>query len=204
MKVRIADPATGVEVGDGTVGEIRVAGPSLAAGYHGDPAATRATFVTDSDGRWLRTGDLGFLLDGQLYVTGRLKELLIIRGRNLYPQDIEVSAREAHPDTGRGAAFGVRDLESDEHVVLVQEMRHASHGDPAEFADAVLDAVTKQFGVSASIVVVRPNAIHHTTSGKVRRGHMRDLFLDGGLSALHSALTPAVAAIVAASEVSHV
>jgi acyl-CoA synthetase (AMP-forming)/AMP-acid ligase II len=204
MDVRVIDPTTGVEVGDGTVGEIRVAGPSLAAGYHGDPDATRATFVTGPDGRWLRTGDLGFLLDGQLYVTGRLKELLIVRGRNLYPQDIEFSAQEAHLDAGKGAAFGVRDADSGEHVVLVQEMRRASQGDPGEFADAVLDAVTEQFGVSASIVVVRSNAIRHTTSGKVRRGHMRDLFLDGGLSALHSVLTPAVAAIVAASEGIHV
>ncbi|WP_447002309.1 fatty acyl-AMP ligase [Saccharothrix isguenensis] len=204
MEVRIVDPATGVEVGDGTIGEIRVAGPSLAAGYHGDPVATRATFTTDSAGRWLRTGDLGFLLDGELYVTGRLKELIIVRGRNLYPQDIEFSAREAHPDAGRGAAFGVRDADSGEHVVLVQEMRRASQGDPGKFADDVLDAVTEQFGVSVSIVVVRSNAIRHTTSGKVRRGHMRDLFLHGGLPALHSVLSPAVAAVVAVSEGTHV
>ncbi|XVS60488.1 fatty acyl-AMP ligase [Actinosynnema sp. CA-299493] len=204
MDVRIADPATGVEVGDGAIGEIRVAGPSLAAGYHGDPAATRTTFVTDLTGRWLRTGDLGFLLDGQLYVTGRLKELIIVRGRNLYPHDVEFSAREAHPDAGRGAAFGVRDAESGEHVVLVQEVRRASQVDAGEFAGAVLDAVTKQFGVSVSLVVVRSNTIRHTTSGKVRRGHMRELFLDGGLSALRRELTPAVAAIVTASEGSHV
>jgi acyl-CoA synthetase (AMP-forming)/AMP-acid ligase II/acyl carrier protein len=198
MRVRVVDPATGVDVGDGTIAEIRVAGPSLAAGYHGDPAATRVTFVTGPDGRWLRTGDLGFVLDGQLYVTGRLKELLIVHGRNLYPQDIEFSAREAHPDAGRGAAFGVRDADAGEHVVLVQEMCRASQGRPDEFADAVLDAVTRQFGVSASVVVVRSNSIRHTTSGKVRRGHMRDLFLDDGLPALHSVLSPAVAAIVAA------
>ncbi|QFZ20885.1 fatty acyl-AMP ligase [Saccharothrix syringae] len=200
MAVRIVDPATGAEVGDGAVGEIRVAGPSLAAGYHGDPAATRATFVTGPDGRWLRTGDLGFLLDGQLYVTGRIKELIIVRGRNLYPHDIEFSAREAHPDAGTGAAFGVRDADSGEHVVLVQEMRRAARGHPGEFADAVLDAVTRQFGVPVSIVVVRSGSIRRTTSGKVRRGHMRDLFLGGGLSALHSALSPAVAAIVTDSE----
>jgi acyl-CoA synthetase (AMP-forming)/AMP-acid ligase II len=194
MRVRVVDPATGVEVADGTVGEIRVAGPSLATGYHGDAAATRATFVTGLDGRWLRTGDLGFLLDGQLYVTGRLKELLIVRGRNLYPQDIEFAAREAHPDAAKGAAFGVRDADSEEHVVLVQEMRRATQGDPSEFADAVLNAVTRQIGVSVSVVVVRSNAVRHTTSGKVRRGHMRELFLSGGLSPLHSVLTPAVAA----------
>lgn len=204
LEVRVVDPATGAEVADGTIGEIGVAGPSLAAGYHGDPAATRATFVTGPDGRWLRTGDLGFLLDRQLYVTGRLKELIIVRGRNLYPHDIEFSAREAHPDAGRGAAFGVRDAVSGEHVVLVQEVRRASRADPGEFADAVLDAVTGQFGVSVSIVVVGPNTIRHTTSGKVRRAHMRDLFLDGGLPALHTALSPAVAAVVADPRGSHV
>jgi acyl-CoA synthetase (AMP-forming)/AMP-acid ligase II len=198
MRVRIVDPATDVEVDDGTIGEIRVAGPSLAAGYHGDPAATRATFVTGPDDRWLRTGDLGFLLDGQLFVTGRLKELIIIRGRNLYPHDIEFSAREAHPDAGRSAAFGVPDADGDEHVVLVQEMRRAAQADPGEFTEAVLDAVTRQFGVPVSIVVVRPNTIRHTTSGKVRRGHMRDLFLHNGLQPVHSALSAAVAATVAA------
>ncbi|MEU4767487.1 fatty acyl-AMP ligase [Actinosynnema sp. NPDC023794] len=203
MEVRIVDPVAGGGVGDGTIGEIRVAGPSLAAGYHRDPAATRATFVTDSAVRWLRTGDLGFLLDGQLYVTGRLKELIIVRGRNLYPQDFEFSAREAHPDAGRGAAFGVRAADGEEHVVLVQELRRASRVDPAEFADAVLDVVTKQFGVSVSLAVVRPNTIRHTTSGKVRRGHMRDLFLGGGLSALHRELSPAVAAVLAVPEVDH-
>ncbi|HEX5403364.1 MAG TPA: AMP-binding protein [Pseudonocardiaceae bacterium] len=199
MRVRVVDPATGVEVGDGTIGELRVAGASLAAGYHGDPAATRATFGTGVDGRWLRTGDLGFLLDGQLYVTGRLKELIIVHGRNVYPQDIEFAAREAHPDAGRGAAFGVRDADSGEHVVLVQELRRAAHADPDEFADAVLDAVTRRFGVAASVVVVRSNAVAHTTSGKVRRGHMRELFLDGGLLVLRSVLTPAVDIIVAAA-----
>ncbi|QQQ74082.1 fatty acyl-AMP ligase [Saccharothrix sp. 6-C] len=200
MRVRVVDPVTGAVLDDGTIGEIGVAGPSLAAGYHGDPAATRATFVTGPDGRWLRTGDLGFLLDGQLFVTGRLKELIIVRGRNLYPQDIEVAAREAHPDAGRGAAFGVRSADAEEHVVLVQEMRRAAQADPVAFADAVLDPVTKQFGVSVSLVVVRSNTVRHTTSGKVRRGHMRELFLGGGLVALHRELTPAVAGVVAASE----
>jgi hypothetical protein len=80
-------------------------------------------------------------------------------------------------------------------------MRRAARGDPAEFADAVLDAVVRQFGLAASIVVVRPNAIRHTTSGKVRRGHMRDLFLAGELPALHSALSPAVAATLEGSRV---
>ncbi|MFI9012075.1 fatty acyl-AMP ligase [Actinosynnema sp. NPDC053489] len=200
LDVRIVDPATGAGVADGTIGEIRVAGPSLAAGYHGDPAATRAAFVTGPDGRWLRTGDLGFLLDGQLYVTGRLKELIIIRGRNLYPQDVEFAAREAHPDAGRGAAFGVRDADAGEHVVLVQEIRRSSPDTPAGFADVVQDAVTRRFGVPVSLVVVRSNTIRHTTSGKVRRGHMRDLFLGGGITALHSALSPAVATIVATAE----
>lgn len=204
MQVRIVDPGTGGEVGDGTIGEIRVAGPSLAAGYHGDPVATSATFVDGPDGRWLRTGDLGFLLDGQLFVTGRLKEIIIVRGRNIYPQDVEFAAREAHADAGRGAAFGVRDADGGEHVVLVQEMRRVSQGDPGEFAEAVLDAVTRQCGVSVSVVVVRSNTIRHTTSGKVRRRHMRDLFLGGGLPALRSVLTPAVAAIVAAPEGTHV
>ncbi|GAA0256396.1 hypothetical protein GCM10010492_66640 [Saccharothrix mutabilis subsp. mutabilis] len=111
-----------------------------------------------------------------------------------------MSAREAHPDAGRSAAFGVLDGEGGEHVVLVQEMRRTAQADPGGFAEAVLDAVTKQFGVPVSMVVVRPNTIRHTTSGKVRRGHMRELFLHNGLEPLHSALSPAVAATVATSE----
>lgn len=194
MAVRVVDPATTQEVQDGTIGEVMVAGPSLAAGYHGDPAATTATFLTRPDGRWLRTGDLGMLFEGQLYVTGRLKELLIINGRNLYPQDIEITAREAHPAAGNGAAFGIQDADSGEHVVLVQELRRATQHDPKEFADTILHALAKQLGVPTSIVVVRSNTVRHTTSGKVRRRHMRDLFLDLSLTALHSALTPAVSA----------
>ncbi|WP_086823762.1 fatty acyl-AMP ligase [Allokutzneria sp. NRRL B-24872] len=203
MAVCVVDPATTQEVQDGTIGEVMVAGPSLAAGYYRDSAATSATFITRPDGRWLRTGDLGMLFEGQLYVTGRLKELLIVNGRNLYPQDIEIAAREAHPAASNGAAFGVQDADSGEHVVLVQEMRRAAQGDPGEFAAAVLHAVTSQFGVSASIVVVKSNAVRHTTSGKVRRKHMRELFLDGSLPALHSVLTPAVAAAARTLENPH-
>ncbi|GHH49990.1 fatty acyl-AMP ligase [Lentzea cavernae] len=190
LAVRVVDPVTRQGREPGEIGEVEVAGPSLAAGYHGDPAATAATFVTGLDGRWLRTGDLGMLFEGQLYITGRLKEVLVVNGRNLYPQDVETAAREAHPDAGTGAAFGVRDADSGEHVVLVQEMRRATQGDPRSFAGTVLQAVTREFGVSASVVVVRSNAVRHTTSGKVRRGHMRDLFLAGELTALHSVLTP--------------
>ncbi|SDH22618.1 Acyl-CoA synthetase (AMP-forming)/AMP-acid ligase II [Lentzea fradiae] len=193
MAVRVVDALTGRDVPDGTIGEILVSGPSLAAGYHGDPDATATTFITGADGRWLRTGDLGMLHEGQLYVTGRLKDLIIVRGRNLYPHDVEATAREAHAEAGSGAAFGLQDA-SGEHVVLVQEMRRATQGDPAEFADTVLDAVTREFGVPVSIVVVRSNAVQRTTSGKVRRRHMRELFLGAALPVLHTVLTPAVAA----------
>ena len=114
QRIVVADPETREEVLPGAEGEIWVAGPSVAQGYWGRPEETAATFgarlAGDAEGTpFLRTGDLGFFLDGELYVSGRLKDLIILRGRNHYPQDIELTVERSHPALrpGCGAAFSV-------------------------------------------------------------------------------------------------
>ncbi|WP_182907341.1 fatty acyl-AMP ligase [Microbispora sp. H13382] len=195
LDLRIVDPGGSGPVADGEIGEIWVAGPSVALGYRGRPAETRATFRAGDPalhGRWLRTGDLGFLLDGQLYVTGRIKDVIIVNGRNLYPQDLEEAAARANPAAGRSAAFGVRRDDGGEHVVLVQEVRRGQPGALGETAGRVMDQVTREFGIPLSLMLVPRGAVRQTTSGKLRRRHMRELFLSGRLAPLHAELEPAV------------
>lgn len=191
LDLRIVNPGTGEDLPDGSIGEIRVAGDSVAAGYHGHPDATEHTFR--AGGSYLRTGDLGFLLDGDLYVTGRLKDLIIVNGRNLYPQDLEHVAREAHEAAGPGAAFAVTPPGGREHAVLVQEVRNADH-DMRAVADAIITALGREFGIPVSLILVAPRSVDRTTSGKIRRGHMRTRFLDGQLTPVHQQLAPALTA----------
>ncbi|SDH10586.1 Acyl-CoA synthetase (AMP-forming)/AMP-acid ligase II [Sinosporangium album] len=196
LDLRIVSPENSTPVPDGGIGEIWVSGPSVALGYRGRPEETRATFRA-GDGHWLRTGDLGFLLDGRLYVTGRIKDVIIVNGRNLYPQDLEEAAARANLTAGRSAAFGVRRPDGGEHVVLIQEVRRGHSGALGETADQVMDAVAREFGIPLSLMLVPRGAVRQTTSGKLRRRHMRELFLGGGLTPLHTELEPAVNTLLA-------
>ncbi|MFC0862254.1 fatty acyl-AMP ligase [Sphaerimonospora cavernae] len=191
LDLRIVDPNDCAPVPDGRIGEIWVAGPSVALGYRGRPEETRATFHA-GEGRWLRTGDLGFLLDGQLYVTGRIKDLIIVNGRNLYPQDLEEAASRANSSAGRSAAFGIRRPDGGEHVVLIQEVRRGDAATLGEMAEQVMDLVAKEFGIPLSLMLVARGVVRQTTSGKLCRRHMRQLFLSGSLTPLHAELVPAV------------
>ncbi|MEV5827384.1 fatty acyl-AMP ligase [Spirillospora sp. NPDC052242] len=197
-EVRIVDPETRAELGEGRVGEIWAAGDGVARGYRGDERATGRTFrarLRDGRGPFLRTGDLGFVLDGDLYVTGRLKEVVIVNGRNIHPHDLEEAARRAHPAAGAGAAFAVRD--GREHVVLVQEVR-ARSGEPLEeVARRIRRAASGAAGVPVSVVLVRRNGVPRTTSGKVRRSRTRREWLGGRLTVLHADLDPGVGALLA-------
>jgi amino acid adenylation domain-containing protein len=127
QQVLVVDPSTCVPVADGTVGEVWVSGASVAKAYWNRPDETAqslaATLAGDSDSRYLRTGDLAFINDGELYITGRVKDLIIVRGRNLYPQDLERTAEECHPSLRRGcsAAFSM-EIDGSEEVVLVIEL----------------------------------------------------------------------------------
>ncbi|QFG24940.1 fatty acyl-AMP ligase [Actinomadura sp. WMMB 499] len=200
----IVDARTRRPLPDGTVGEIWVRGPNVAAGYFGRPVPTAETFsaspagadgggapadggpVADAD--YLRTGDTGFLRDGELYVTGRLKDVIVIAGRNLYPQDIETSALAAHGELRRAAAFPVRPSGGAESLVVVAELRRAGRRDAAELAairEAVIAAVTAGHAVRPSGVHLGPpGTVPTTTSGKVRRGAARIAYERGTLKRL--------------------
>ncbi len=187
QRVAIAGPA-GTELPAGAVGEIWVAGASVARGYRGRPEASRETFEARLAGapgeRFLRTGDLGFMTDGELHVTGRLKDLIIVRGANHYPQDVERTAEDAAPEVRRGrcAAFAV-DGAASEAVVVVAELRRAGH-DLAEVAEAIRQAVAQEHGLALDgVVLAEPGAVPVTTSGKVRRGACRTAYLEGALRA---------------------
>ena len=185
--VAIVDPDTGAACGSSQIGEIWVAGASVAAGYWGRPVASAATFqarLAGSDRPFLRTGDLGVLVDGQLIVTGRLKDLVILDGRNYYPHDIEVAAERSHPSLRAGftAAFGVAG-ESRERLVLVAEV--ARQHKP-ELDRALLQAIRTELAgtigvVPEEIVLIRQNTIPRTSSGKIQRRACRAAYLGGAL-----------------------
>ncbi|WP_167058771.1 YqcI/YcgG family protein, partial [Burkholderia sp. Ax-1719] len=191
-QVRIADAATQAPLADGRIGEIWLAGPSIAQGYWNKSEASDATFVQDESGttntRWLRTGDLGFVDNGRLYVTGRVKDLIILRGRNVYPQDIERSL--ANVDglrNGRIAAFAVRDAQGDEAVGVAAELARSAQRDGA--AQAVIDAIRAAVAATlgepvGAVLLPEAGALPRTSSGKLRRAACAQGFADGSLAAV--------------------
>ncbi|NEC82718.1 fatty acyl-AMP ligase, partial [Streptomyces sp. SID7958] len=188
VTVVVADPDTLDELPDGEVGEIRVGGPSVARGYWRNALATRETFragVNGRDGRFLRTGDLGFLRDGELFVTGRLKDLIVVDGRNHYPQDLELTAETAHPALRPGctAAFAVDAGADGERAVLVAETSPETAGEAEKITDVVRGALGDAHGLAVhDVVLVRPGTIPKTSSGKIQRHACRTAYLDGTLS----------------------
>ncbi|WP_282792783.1 non-ribosomal peptide synthetase [Streptomyces sp. CC224B] len=198
-RVRVVDPTARVACPPGQVGEIWVAGRSVAGGYWKRPGDTEETFgahLADSgDGPFLRTGDLGFLHDGELFVTGRLKDLIIIRGRNYYPQDLERSVEECHPAVraGCGAAFAVPGPDA-EQLVIVCELtpEAAAHFDGPAIAQAIRRTVTERHALRVDGVALLPTgAIPKTSSGKIRRRESRARYLAETLGELYrDVLTP--------------
>ena len=190
LRVVIVDPHSRAEATPGRVGEIWVAGTSVGQGYWHKPGETRRCFdarLSDTgEGPFLRTGDLGFMREGQLYVTGRLDDLIIIRGLNRYPQDIEATARGSHPllESGCGAAF-VADDHGRQRLVLVQEIARKGGADFAPVLDAVRRAVLDEHDLALdAVVLVRSGTIPRTSSGKTQRHACRAAFLAGKLKAL--------------------
>ncbi|MQY08975.1 fatty acyl-AMP ligase [Actinomadura macrotermitis] len=190
----IADPETGRRLPDGQVGEIWIHGPNVTAGYWNRPAETAATFggVLSGDrgdlpeGPWLRSGDLGVWYDGELYVTGRIKDLVIIDGRNHYPQDIEHTAYHAHEGVRRElvAAFAVPGEETENLVVVAERNRRVPirRLDPDEIAAAVRGAVNHHHDVRVhDFVLIEPGGLPRTSSGKVSRTACRAAYLNGAL-----------------------
>ncbi|MGX8909948.1 beta-ketoacyl synthase N-terminal-like domain-containing protein [Streptomyces netropsis] len=185
---------------DGREGEIWLRGPSVCAGYWGRPEDSAAAFgarLADGSGPYLRTGDLGYLHDGQLVVVGRLKELIIVRGRNIAPAAVEDAAWRSAPALRPGcvAAFALDGVHGEEVAVVAEvRRRDPAGGGPEEtalFDEAVREvraAVARACGVAVRLVVlVPPGTVPKTTSGKVRRSLCRDLLLRGALTALHRA-----------------
>ncbi len=182
-QVTICDPVTGEQLEQGVVGEIRISGPLVCDGYWRNPELTAETF-TDAG---LRTGDLGALWQGQLYVTGRLKDLLIVRGLNHYPQDIEQTMEVADPSLRRGCGVAVAvPTDTGELLALVQEVRNGSDGDPRQIVQKIRRLVVEQHGVAPDVIVlVPPRSIPQTTSGKVRRGATAEALRAGAMQELY-------------------
>lgn len=188
------------------LGEIWLRGPSVAAGYWNRVLESKETFSASilgegvEDNGWLRTGDLGYVDDeGEVYIAGRLKDVIIIRGVNHYPQDIEATAAEAHEALRRdhGAVFTVVNAEGLEQVILVQEVERTQRHNLDERAvfSAIRKAVTEGHEISLSqIFLIRPGTIPKTTSGKIQRHKARQLWLDHALDIISQSPASAVAA----------
>lgn len=192
----IADPQ-GDELPDGRVGEIWVHGENVGRGYWGRPEETQRTFgaVLRSrtaersrargvpvDATWLRTGDLGFYLDGELYVTARIADLIVVAGRQIYPEVVEATAAEASPMVRRGyaAAFTVPSDDGEQLVVVAERASGTRRADPGPAADAIRAEVSRRHGLRvADVRLVPAGAIPRTTSGKLARRACRAEYLSG-------------------------
>jgi amino acid adenylation domain-containing protein/thioester reductase-like protein len=189
QEIVIVDPDTLTRCPAGRVGEIWVSGPNVATGYWNQPEETQLALqarISDTgEGPFLRTGDLGFMHDEHLFVTGRLKDLIIIRGRNHIPQDIELTVGKCHPalQTDSGAAFTVATDDGEERLVIVQEVtRRHRNSDMDDVVLAVRRAVAETHELQVyALVLIKPLKIPRTSSGKIKRHACKAGFLNGGL-----------------------
>ncbi|HTE52169.1 MAG TPA: AMP-binding protein, partial [Kofleriaceae bacterium] len=201
QEIRVVDPASLAARAPCEVGEIVVRGPSVARGYWRNPAETERVFGArlpgGDGGRFLRTGDLGFLDErGELFVTGRLKDLVIVRGRNHYPQDLELTAERADRRlrAGCGAAFAV-ELDGREQLVIVHEVDAGAASGPSGTREAAHEPIARAIRLAiaeehdASVdatLLLEPRSIPKTSSGKIQRHLCRAAFLAGELSVVHA------------------
>lgn len=200
LRAVVVDPGTGAELPDGWVGEFWLHGDNVGRGYWRRPEETRLTFRArlasrlpegsraegiDRDADWLRTGDLGMFVDGELYVTGRIVDLLRIGGRTVYPQDVEATTAEASPLVRRGyaAAFTAPGPDDADGLVIVAERATGTaRSDPGEAVEAIRAAVARHHGMTPIDIRILPaGAIPRTTSGKLARRACRAAYLNGTL-----------------------
>ena len=193
---QIVDPESKQALPDGRIGEIWVHGPSVAHGYYADPELTQEAFharILGADGKpsaekFMRTGDLGFLRDGEFYITGRLKDLIIVRGRNYYPTDVEMVAQGAAPSllALNGAAFSI-EVDGEEKVVLVNEVDSKDKAfDPIATSQLAIEALAEKSDLQLyELVQIRARTIPKTTSGKIQRRATKAAYLDGTLEVIH-------------------
>jgi acyl-CoA synthetase (AMP-forming)/AMP-acid ligase II len=192
QRIAIVEPQTRKALPENVIGEVWIGGRSVAQGYWNRPEETAATFrarTLDGDGPFLRTGDLGFLRGEELFITGRIKELIIVRGRNYYPDDVERAVWCVDPQVlrvGAAAAFTVEHPE-ETSLVVVCEVQRAFHGkvDPAlerKLLAAARREVADGLGLTLSeLVLIPPGTLPKTSSGKIRRQYCRQLFVKGEL-----------------------
>ena len=205
-RVLIVHPETNRLCVADEIGEIWVAGPSVALGYWGRPKETAHTFrarlADDGVELFLRTGDLGFIHNDELFITGRLKDLIIIQGQNHYPQDIELSVAASHPalEPHSGAAFSV-EIEGVEWLIIVQEVKrtYRQRFNEAELFQAIRLAVAREHGLPVyAIALLPPASLPKTISGKVQRRAIRTRFLEGRLESLAIWTAPTTELVLAA------
>jgi amino acid adenylation domain-containing protein/non-ribosomal peptide synthase protein (TIGR01720 family) len=187
QRVIIVDPESLTELTDGEVGEIWVSGPSVAQGYWSRPEETDQTFnaylLDSGEGPFLRTEDLGFIEDGELYITGRIKDLIIIRGLNHYPQDIEWTVERSHAALrpGCGAAF-TADVGGEERLVVVQEIDTRKEADLDQVIETIREEVASEHDLQVyGVALIKRGEISKTSSGKIQRRDSRRKFLEGTL-----------------------
>lgn len=185
--IAIVDPDSLTRLPERRVGEIWISSPSVSLGYFGRPEATAETFgfsLPGDDRLYMRSGDLGVLSDGELYVTGRLKDVIILRGRNIYPQDIEAAAAALSPALGVGAAFEISDHSAPVGLVVEYDatVTPASPEELAELTEKVAAEVVRRFSLpSVATRFVPVGTVPRTPTGKVRRKMARSLFESGEL-----------------------
>jgi fatty-acyl-CoA synthase len=173
LTLRIVDPVTGAVRGDREVGELQIRGTSLTTGYYKRPDTTVELF----DGEWLRTGDLAYLVDGEMVMCGRIKDIIIIGGRNIYPDEVERATGDLEGvRAGNVVAFGIDGEHGKEAIVVVAE---TNSDDPADVARRMAHRVVETIGLPAKdIVLVGPGTLPKTSSGKLQRSRCRDLYSD--------------------------
>lgn len=187
LDIKVVNTETRQAVPNGEVGEIWVAGASVTKGYWRNDELTNTAFNNDlagTNGGYYRTGDLGFMFENELYVTGRIKEVVIIRGRNLYPQDIERCALDASPvlDKSIAAAFAVQGEDTEHLVVVIAARKDLSIDARAELKTKISAAIANEFNVVPDYIHIGPRkTVPRTTSGKIQRGACRDYYLKNNL-----------------------
>jgi natural product biosynthesis luciferase-like monooxygenase protein/amino acid adenylation domain-containing protein len=188
VELAVVNPESRMRCAPDEIGEIWVTGPSIGLGYWNRPDETEAIFkariVETNDGPFMRTGDLGFIRDGELYITGRRKDLIILHGRNHYPQDLELTAEQSHTalTPGGGAAFTV-EFEGEERLVVVHEIgRRFYKSDPTDIFAAIRANLAEHHQVQVqTVVLIKSSSIPKTSSGKIQRRLCREKFLAGSL-----------------------
>jgi acyl-CoA synthetase (AMP-forming)/AMP-acid ligase II/acyl carrier protein len=190
MEVLIVNPESFDPAPKEHIGEIWVRGPSVAQGYWNDSEGTKKTFLArlsgNGEGPWLRTGDLGFIHDGQLYISGRMKDLIIIKGSNYFPNDIEHSIEGSHPALRQNASVAFSaDIEGQERLVVLAEVERTHMRDLAEeeVFESIRNAVFEEHGIQPhAISLIRTGSAEKTSSGKIRRFAMKKAWQDDALN----------------------